>query len=169
MITSNSSPLIHFSKLNLLNLLVEIYETINIPKAVYNDIMAGKEKYYDAMLVERAVYANKIKVIDLDEEYNIMAENLKSFIGDGESEAIALAKQINTELLVDDKKARNIATLMVLEIKTTLSSLLLMLKKDLIDINEYKICLQKLSKRGWFSSDVILEYLNAGLNLKKGD
>ncbi len=43
-IVSNTTPIISLLKLNRLELLQKLYEQINIPTAVYEEIEAGKTK-----------------------------------------------------------------------------------------------------------------------------
>ncbi len=93
MIVSNSSPLIVFSKINRLSLLQEIFGEVYIPKAVSEEVTRGKKG-------EEIVKNDWIKIKEIkDKDF---AEYLSKMIGKGEAEAIILAKECRSKLLIDD-------------------------------------------------------------------
>jgi predicted nucleic acid-binding protein len=119
-IVSNSSPLIHLSKIGQLNLLREFFGDIAIPRAVYEEcITEGKQREEIAI----------IKNADWIHSYNVANKNLitvlQSELDNGESEAIALALETDADLiLLDDAEAREKARLYNLKITGTLGILL---------------------------------------------
>ncbi len=71
--------------------------------------------------------------------------NLKPFdesfyppLSRGELEALELAKQNNELLLIDEKKARNLAQILQIEHQTTLTTIFELLISKIIDITEYR-------------------------------
>ena len=103
MIVSNSTPLIAFARIGELALLQKIVEHVLIPEAVWWEVTGagnrlGVEEIRKASWVEvrtvRTIPSEIIPLLDL-----------------GETEAIALAEEITaSELLLDERAARAIAT-----------------------------------------------------------
>jgi len=91
-IICDSSLLILLAKLELVDLLIESFETVLIPSAVYNEsVKKGKElKKLDAFSIDKKIKDGKIiveEIEDLNERDNI----IKNFnVHKGESEAIIL-------------------------------------------------------------------------------
>ena len=101
-VISNSSPLIHLSKIGYLGLLKDYFQRIVVPEAVYKECMVeGKNKEEVKILKE----ANWIEVKRTKDKN--LVKLLESYLDYGESEAIALALEINADLiLLDDLDAR---------------------------------------------------------------
>ncbi|VVB84321.1 Uncharacterised protein [uncultured archaeon] len=123
MIVSNSSPLIVFSKINRLSLLEEMFGEVYIPKAVFDEVTRGRK---GAEIVKNKWI--KIKEIK-DKDF---AEYLSKMIGKGEAEAIILAKEHKSKLLIDDAEGRKHAELLNLEFMGCLGLLKLAKKRGLI-------------------------------------
>lgn len=105
---SNSSCLIALEKIGRLDLLSKVFDTVNIPPAVQSEL-GQKTDWLIVKTVENKAVVN----------------SLKTQIGDGESEAIALAIEMADVLLVlDDKKARRIAKQLGLNVIGTVGLLL---------------------------------------------
>src|SRR3989338_8758638 len=108
MIISDSSPIILLCKINKMDLLKTLYGKVFIPEAVYKEIVVdGKaERYGDAFIIEKII-DDIIFVKPLGKTYEHKAQNLKSSLGAGESESIALCMQEKSKmLLIDDWKSR---------------------------------------------------------------
>ena len=162
MVISNSSPLIHLTRLGKIEYLFNLVKKISIPKAVFDElVIEGKQKNYsESYSIETFIKEGKINVI-----------RLKSFddsfyppLGRGELEALELAKQNNELLLIDDKKARNIAKLIQIEHQTTLATIFELLVSEVIDFAEYKSNIKRYAESSWISADVIQEYIERGEN-----
>jgi uncharacterized protein len=123
MIVSNSSPLIVFSKINRLSLLEKLFGEVYIPKAVFDEVTRGRK---GAEIVKNKWI--KIKEIK-DKDF---AEYLSKMIGKGEAEAIILAKEHKSKLLIDDAEGRKHAELLNLEFMGCLGLLKLAKKRGLI-------------------------------------
>lgn len=171
MIISNSSPLILLAKISKLDLLENLYDKITIPREVYNEVVIkGKnENYSDAALIEK--YINEfIFVKDLNQENKKEAEKLKSILGSGESEAIALGIQEKAKLLlIDNLEPRKIAQMKGIKCRSTPSILLEALKNKVITFNEYESAIKELSKYAWLSGDIVAHFLDIGYKIKQGE
>lgn len=100
-VVSDSGPIFYLAILDKLNLLVELFEEIYIPNAVWIEITRVQSTEYYPKIID--FFKDKIK--------EISGFNDLIFVMDyGESESVILYKNINASfLLIDDKKARSIA------------------------------------------------------------
>ena len=121
MIVSNSTPHIALSKIGKIELLREYFGVVHIPKEVYDKVVTRGKNLFGAMEVKNAEW---IKVEEVRNK--IAVESLLGYIGQGEAEAIILAKERNTKLLlIDDSDGRQIAERLGLKITGTIGILLL--------------------------------------------
>jgi len=101
LIVSDSGPIFSLALIDKQNVLDELFEEIFIPKAVWIELTKDKTtKHYE-------IIANYLE----DRVKEISSFNDLTFIMDyGESEAVILYKEMNADyLLIDDKKAREVA------------------------------------------------------------
>lgn len=166
MIVSNSTVIIFLAKINKLDLLKSMFNSVLIPEAVKNEAVdEGKKKnYIDAMQIEKAINDGWIKAEPVQIE-NIV-DNLN--IDKGEAEAISLAHQKKLKLLMDQTHAREAAKLLNLQPRGTLYVLFLALSKKLIDYDEYLKLLEELIGYGFrMSQEVYLEAVRMGKEINK--
>lgn len=104
-VVSNSTPLIALARIRRFHLLQELFTEVNIPSAVYDEVVSAGQGRAGKAEVENAewIICNQVKNSDL-------ITFLRISLDAGEAEAIALAKEISADLLLlDDNDARNIA------------------------------------------------------------
>ncbi|MHA1385478.1 MAG: hypothetical protein ACTSR3_17120, partial [Candidatus Helarchaeota archaeon] len=65
-------------------------------------------------------------------------------------------------LLIDEKKARNLAQILQIEHQTTIATIFELLISKNIDYLEYKSNIKQYAENSWVSADVIQEYLEKG-------
>ncbi len=114
-VVCNSSPIINLINVNCLELLEKLYGKVQIPKAVFNElVIEGKNKKG----VSDIINLTEKNVIIVREVDNIpFVKALNKDLDLGESEVIALAMQINAGLIIiDEVDARNVAQLYGLKI-----------------------------------------------------
>ena len=98
-IVSNSSPLITLARIGRLDILRQLYNEIVIPEAVWHEVVVegaehpGAEAVRSAPWIVRQAVANRPLVQALRQELDA-----------GEAEAIALAMEIGTVLLLMDER-----------------------------------------------------------------
>jgi predicted nucleic acid-binding protein len=115
-IVSNSACLIALERIEQLNLLPQVYPSIWIPEAVKREI---------------GFLTDWLQVQTVQNQ--ALVSTLRTQVGAGESEAIALALEIkNVPVLLDDKKARRIAEQLNLQVTGTVGLLLKAKKKSII-------------------------------------
>ena len=160
MVISNSSPLIHLTRLGKISYLFKLVKHINIPKAVFDEVVVkGKLKNYsEAFTIERFVKEEKIIVINVGS----FDKSLYPPLGKGELEALELARMKNDLLLIDEKKARNLAQILQIEHQTTIATIFELLISRNIDFSEYKSNLKLYAENSWVSADIIQEYIEKG-------
>ncbi|TFG25144.1 MAG: hypothetical protein EU529_01800 [Promethearchaeota archaeon] len=160
MVISNSSPLIHLIRLGKIQYLFRLIKNVTIPKAVFDEVVVkGKLKNYsEAFTIESFIKEEKIIVTNLES----FDESFYPPLGIGELEAIELAKQQNELLLIDDKKARNLAQILQIEHQTTIATIFELLISEIIDFSEYKSNIKQYAENSWISADVIQEYIEKG-------
>jgi predicted nucleic acid-binding protein len=115
MIVSDAGPIIIFARIGRLSVLREVTVSLLIPDAVYEEIvvnkkgMAGAADVDQSMWIQRATVANRL-----------MLNSLPSFLHEGKREAIALATGSGAQLLVDEIRARRVASDLGIEVILTL-------------------------------------------------
>ena len=146
----DTSPLISFAVLDQLDLVDKLFTEIIIPSAVSREIrMSKNKKEYNRIsnfIMNRICYPQN-------------KQRLKFQLGDGETEAIILCLEMNADLLIiDDKKARNIAESYKIRCIGTLGLLTLAKKRGLIkEIRKYFI--QLIDNERYFSRKLLNEIL----------
>jgi predicted nucleic acid-binding protein len=139
-IVSDAGPLIVLLQINKLPILQEIFETVKVPLAVYEEITV-KEKEKTAF--SKAEWLKPVKA-KKDNDYILLEE----LVDRGEAEAIILAKQLKLPLLVDDAKARKYALLLNVEVMGTLG--LLKLAKNRGVIPSVKAVIKEMLAEGYY-------------------
>jgi uncharacterized protein len=153
-VVADSSPIISCARAGKLHLIKDVYSNIIIPPAVYREIIidgSGKPGYRELK--------NSISVwVELKEPSDKSTVSiLKRRFGDGESEAIALAEELNLYLFIDEIKAMNEAKRRGINILSTLIMLLEAKKIGLI--SSVKSELDELIASGFRCSTELYEYV----------
>jgi len=137
MIVSDSTTLIILFDLNRLELLSNLFPKIIIPSAVYAEIS-----------VKRAIELPSFITVQQASE-NETLKSLKLLLDLGESEAIALALELDTKLIIDEKKGRKIAMRQGLKIIGLLGIVYANIKKEFLSKEEAKSFLDKAIDHGY--------------------
>jgi predicted nucleic acid-binding protein len=103
MIVSDTGPLIAFLQIDHLDLLQQVLGTLIIPDAVYDEFVSRDQGARVAKLdqnpwVQRKSVTNREALSFLSPQLHV-----------GEQEAIVLAQELGTELLIDERRGRKIA------------------------------------------------------------
>jgi predicted nucleic acid-binding protein len=91
-VVADTSVLIGFDKIGKLDLLYSLFDSVLIPPAVNKEFGNTTSQITITSPTDKA-----------------LVTTLSLMLGDGESEAIALASELKADILLDDKKARSIA------------------------------------------------------------
>lgn len=105
-VVSNTSPIMNLAAIGKLELLQQLYNKVVIPQAVYNELtiedegQPGEQKIQTLKWIETRIVSDQSFV-----------EALRGELDDGEAEAIALSKELKTDLLLlDERRGRAVAT-----------------------------------------------------------
>lgn len=165
----DSSFLVLISKLELLDLLIEIFENIMIPHSVFiESVDQGKKlKKIDAFLIEKRINDQKIlveEIKDLTEKANLM----RNFnLHEGESEALILYLEKKAMFLgTDDYKTLKVCKILNIKYFTTPLFIFLCYSKNKLSKNKSIAKYEELQEFGWYKEDLILEFKNRIENLK---
>ncbi|HEX8267744.1 MAG TPA: DUF3368 domain-containing protein [Pyrinomonadaceae bacterium] len=147
----NASPLILLFKSGLEDLLPQLFSTIIVPEAVWDEILRGGDIAAQKLLDNEATWITRITI-------QIPPEILVWNLGDGESEVLSWAfANRNFRAVIDDKAARNCAKTIGIETLGTGGMLVLAKRRGLIDsVGE---ALDKLQAVGLYVSDEIIKLL----------
>jgi len=157
LIVSNATPLIYLAKMDKLNLLVELFEAIQIAPEVKKECVdRGKQRHYgDAEIIDRYIREGKIKIHSLSTKTLKKSEELADLfqIDKGEAQSIILAKEKEeTQILIDQTHARKAAKFMGLTPRGTLYVLLKLVDRNIISKNEAIKLLNDLINSNFFVS-----------------
>ena len=149
-IVADSCPLISCARAHKLMLIRDVYSKIVIPPSVYREIATEGVGRPGAEEIEAAI---SIWVDVREPEDKCLVVNLRQRLGSGESEAIALVKELGGYLLIDERRGINEARKLGMRIKSTL--LMLVEAKERGYISSVKVELDELIDSGFRCSDVL--------------
>ena len=144
MIISDSTTLIILFDLNRMELLSNLFPKIIIPFAVYEEIT-----------VKKSLVLPEFIVVQQPKECETL-DTLKLLLDLGESEAIALALELESKLIIDEKKGRKIAMRQGLEIIGLLGIVYLNIKKGFLSRDEAKDFLDDALAHGYRISQKLI-------------
>jgi predicted nucleic acid-binding protein len=145
-IVSDAGPLIVLLKISHLQILEELFGKIVIPVAVYDEITVKEQ--------ERKAF-DKMKWIETRKVRNLKANTLlEKLIDKGEAEAIMLAQELKTALLIDDAKARKYAALLNVRVIGTLG--LLKMAKNRGGIASVKKVIADMMSQGYYVDEKLV-------------
>lgn len=132
-----------------------------IPEAVHAEVVErGKQEgYLEAVSIEGYEREGWIAVEPLKPRYGRLAQELVETLGMGEAQAIALASQSASPLLIDDDHGRRIARYYGVNTLSTLGMLLEFLLSAKVTKQEYTTNVRRFSSQAWIASDVVEEFL----------
>lgn len=158
LIVSDSGPLIALAKINELSLLFKLFHGVFIPEAVYTECTLNPT-LPGAQLIQSFINKKEIHIKKVISESKI--ESL-FILDEGETEAILLAKKLNSSLLIDEKRGRSVARNLGIKVIGTAGLLLKGHQKGFL--KNLKDCLTELQKKGYrLSDDLVNEILKRSM------
>lgn len=154
MIISDSTTLIILFDLDRVELLSNLFPKVIIPSAVYEEITVK-----NSLLLPQFISVQEAKECEI-------LETLKLVLDLGESEAIALALELDSKLIIDEKKGRKIAMKQGLEIIGLLGIVYLNIKKEFISLEEAREFLDDALVHGYRISQKLIDGMF--IEVKKG-
>ncbi len=148
---SNAGPLIALAKVNRFELLHRVLGHLYIPQAVYDEVVVKGTGKAGTDETQKAL-GDWIEILAVKNA--AMIQSLLTKLGRGESEAIALAIEIQADLvLLDDRKARTMAGFMGLNVNGTIGVLIQGYRKGLV--TDLQQILDELKAKGFRINDRI--------------
>lgn len=128
-VISDASVFINLAIIGQLDLLPSIFGKITVPQAVFQEVVTAGATKPGSQELRTAEW---LEVQDCTDQ--VLLNRLLQSLDKGEAEAITLACEMNADLLViDEKRGRNIAKSLNLQITGLLGVLLTAKKKGLIE------------------------------------
>ena len=104
-IVSNTSPLMNLAVIGRLDLIERLYNSVNIPEAVADELAAALPDQFSEQVIKKISWLTVRSVMNRQ-----MTESLLLDLDAGEAEAIALSTELKAGLLLlDERRGRNIA------------------------------------------------------------
>ena len=156
-VISDTTPIISLMKTNRLHLLKEMISIVYIPNALYKELIENKNYSKEAELIKDCDF---IKVIKIENEKS--ASILMNFTGldAGESEAIILADEQQSDvLLMDEHKGRQVAKKMGIVITGTIGILAQAFDEKILSKEDIKECIELLKKNNIRISEKLYQKL----------
>ena len=147
MIVSDTGPLAVLFKARLLFILKEVHEEVLVPEAVAREL---RRKPEGTIIFSDNPWINATEVKNTE-----LVKALMLVVDEGEAEAIALALHSGARILIDEKRGRNAARKLVLEIRGTLGLFVEAKKKG--TIGSVKECIGELLETGYYLDAELIE------------
>ena len=104
-VISDTSPIINLAIIDKLDLLPQLFDTIVIPEAVFNEIVIIGKGLPGSDIIENAKWV-EVKTCN----NRILINSLLDYVQIGEAEALTLALELQADtIIVDEAAARNLA------------------------------------------------------------
>ncbi len=145
MIVSDSTTLIILSNFKRFELLSNLFPQIIIPQAVYEELNAKVKTTLPPFIEVKKVSSSQL------------VDELKLVLDLGESEAIALAVELNSKLIIDERRGRKVAMNMGITITGLLGIVYLNIKKSFISKTKAKEFLDSAVADGYRISHFLIE------------
>jgi predicted nucleic acid-binding protein len=164
----NAGPLISLGKLNRLDLLAGLYNEIQMPEAVYAEVVhfGAARGEPDARIVRGFWRRQGWPVVNVPDEALARVEPA-IVLGRGELAVLALGMTLaDTDVLLDDAQARREARRLKLRVRGTLGILVQAYRETYLSLSEVEFLIQEIAVRPdiWISAELcrrMLEHLHA--------
>ena len=145
----NAGPLMALGKLNRLDLLAGLFGQVQIPRAVYDEVVTQGlvRGAPDALTVRLFWQRQQWPIVDVSE--TLLSAYVPPVVLDpGETELLALAQSVVDPLaLLDDEVARAEARRLKLRLCGTLGILVRACRKDLLSLDQAELLIREIAAR----------------------
>lgn len=150
LIVADAGPLIALGKLDHITLLAKLWKKVLAPQSVISECL-NDVRLPGAQAVQRAI-AEKL-LVTVDDPESVAEQSLG--LDAGERAAVLTAKKLRAQILVDEKRGREIARSMGLALIGTVGVIVLARQRGLIPAA--KPMLRSLKENGYFVSDILIK------------
>ncbi len=164
-VLSNAGPLIALGKLNHLSLLADLYGMVQIPRAVYDEVVIQglAQGAPDALTVRLFWERQQWPIVDIPASV-LAAYSPSVTLDPGEIEVLALAQTLDDPLiLMDDEIAREEARRLGLRVRGTLGVVVQAYRQQLLTFDQAELLIQEIAARPdiWISARLCEQVLDA--------
>lgn len=157
-IISDTTSLIILEGLEALDLVCKVFESVLIPRAVFNELAAGSPS-----IAQKLQASACIELIQLNASEQL--NNLLLILDQGEAEAITLALEKQLPILIDERKGRLIAQQKGLVVTGFLGLLLLAIQRKALTKPEARQLLDQAIHNGFHVSEKLYQQVITILSL----
>lgn len=157
-VVSDTTPIISLMKAGQLELLRQLFGVVYIPEAVYRELTDNEAFSEEVSMVQECEFLY-VQKVDNGKSVTI----LQSFTGldAGESEAIILADEIHSDvLLMDEHKGRQVAKRLGITITGTIGILTQAFDEGMLTKKDVEKCIERLKECGIRISEKLYQRLN---------
>ena len=156
-VISDTTPIISLLKMNQLELLNHMFGEVQVPDAVYEELISNAKFQKEA---EKILSAEYIKKVVVEDKKSVTLLRRATGLDAGESEAIILSDEIKADLLLmDELKGRQVAKQMGLNIMGTVGILMTAFDEKLLSAEEIEQCIDVLRNNGRHICEKLYEQL----------
>lgn len=154
-IISDTTPIISLIKINHLDLLKKLFEEVLIPEAVYRELTTNTLFENEAKIVKTSSF---LRTSSVQNRKSLQVLQAVSGLDDGESEAIILADELKSDVLImDERKGRKVAQKLGIKITGTVGLLIQAYSENMISANEIKTFLDQLKNSNIRLSESLIQ------------
>lgn len=156
-VVSDTTPVISLMKARQLELLRQLFGVVYIPEAVYRELTDNEAFPEEVRMVQECEFLYMQKV---DNGKSVAI--LQNFTGldAGESEAIILADEMNSDvLLMDERKGRQVAKKLGIRITGTIGILTQAFDEGILTKEDVERCIERLKESGIRISEKLYQRL----------
>ena len=156
-VISDTTPLITLLKINRLDLLEKLYGEVKIPRSVYNELTTNPFFTEEADKIKKCPF---LKVEEVKNSKNVELLQKATGLDLGESEALVLCKELNSDLLLmDEAHGRFVAKQLGLTITGAIGILVYSYKTGILSEQNIRDYVEILKSSGRFLSKELLQGL----------
>lgn len=141
-VISDTTPIVSLIKISRIDLLEKLFGEVCIPEAVFRELTTNTIFESEAEVVQNSPF---LKTIPVKNRKSLEILQAASGLDDGESEAIILADELKSDILViDERKGRKVAQKLGITITGTIGILIQAHDEKIISTEDIKIYLEQL-------------------------
>lgn len=154
-IISDTTPIISLIKINRIDLLEKLFGEVLIPDAVFRELTSNETFKNEADIVKSS---NFIKTSSIKDKKSLAILQAASGLDDGESEAIILADELHSDvLIIDERSGRKVAKNLGIAITGTVGVLIQAYYENMISEEDVKTCFEYLKNSSIRLSDSLIQ------------
>lgn len=154
-VISDTTPIVSLIKISRIDLLEKLFGEVCIPEAVFRELTTNTVFESEAEIVKNSPF---LKTTPVKNRKSLEILQAASGLDDGESEAIILADELKSDILViDERKGRKVAQKLGITITGTIGILIQAHDEKIISTEDIKIYLEQLKNSSIRLSESLIQ------------